>query len=803
MNAIAHELRDAARTIAAQPAFSALVVGVLAAGIACVLFMLVVLNGLVYRPLPFPAPEQLLHLGLADSQDADDLDDVSGHDLAAWRERLAGLAEIGGYQQMTVNLGDATGTERYSGARVTTNLFDLLGSAVRLGRGFTDADGEPGAAPTVLLSDALWRNRFNADPAIIGTSVRINAHPANVIGVMPPDFSFPFKESIWLPATIDAHAARDESGSWSLVARRGATVQLAAIRAALSGWEADARREAPRYFEDLTTGVEPLSFLFVSHIARTIFNVMLLAVILVLLVACANAANLMLTRTLARRQELAVRSALGASRARLMLHLVCQSLLLAAIASAIALPLGWLGAHWVDLSFRSAEEGPPHWMRFDLDATMVGFAVATAIGTGLLTGLLPALRAGSEVNAALRDDSRAVAGGAFARVSRGLVIAEIALSCVLLVSAGVMVRGIGGLQNDDFGIQPNGLLSARVALPETRYAAGETQVALFERLGERLRTEPEVVDASVGTTLPGLLSDREDVVPAGATPDDPRTTVYSGSIDDHFAATYELTLEKGRYFDARDRADGTRVAIVDRTFAERFADGGPVLDRRFTVDPDDETPFDVTVVGVVSRLQLDDLDDPTRPAMLFPFRQQPERFASVAVRTRGEPAAFAQRLVEIVREVEPDAPAYWVRPYDVVIREAIFAQVVLARLFTAFGLISLFLAAAGLYGVLSFSVRQRTREIGVRRALGAPAARLLCGQLGRGVGQLGIGLAIGLALAWPFATLLVGSLKGFDPADPWVYMLVLGALAAVALVAILVPARRALRIDPLIALRHE
>jgi predicted permease len=803
MSVLHLELRNALRSLAAQPGFSALVIGVLAAGLACVLFMLVVLNSMVIRPLPFAAPEQLLHLGFDHPKQSSDLVAAHDRDVHAWQERLAGMADVAAYQEMTVNLGDASGTERYAGARITPNLFNLLGSVPQLGRGFLPSDGKPGAPATVVLSDALWRNRFNADPAISGRHLRVNAADATVIGVMPPDFSFPYKEQVWLAGILDAHAARSDSAEWTVIARRHADTRLAALEATLAAWQTDARREAPRYFEERTVAVEPLSWLFVEPSTRGILNVMLLAVILVLLVACANAANLMLTRALARRQELAVRAALGASRRRLVVHLLCQSLLLATVACAIALPLGWLGAHWVDQMFRSSEEGPPRWMHFALDANLILFAVLAALATGLITGLLPALRAGSSVNEVLRDDSRAVAGGHFAKVSRALVIGEIALSCILLVAAGVLVRGIGGFQDRDFGIRPQGLLTARVGLPEALYPRGEQQIALFERLSERLRNDPEVLDAGMGTTLPGLISSWERVAAAGASADDPRVLAYTGAIDDHFASTYALRLEEGRLFNAADRADTMPVAIVDRTFAERFGGDGPMLGRQFAINPDDPDSATVTVVGVIAPTQLDDLDDPARPAILFPLRQQPARFVSIAVRTRGEPGAFATRLTDIVREVDADAPAYWVRTYDKVMLEAIFGQQVLAKLFTAFGLVALFLAAAGLYGVIAFSVRQRTREIGVRRALGAPTARLLRGLLRSGALQVGVGLALGLGLAWPFARLLVRSLQGFEAADPLVYALVLGALGVVALIAIVLPARRALRVDPVVALRHE
>ncbi|MFZ1222137.1 MAG: ADOP family duplicated permease [Dokdonella sp.] len=803
MRAVTHELKQAARGLLAKPGFSALVIAVLSSGLACVLFMAVLVYGLVIRPLPFAAPEQLLHIGLQKADRPDRLSAVSTHDLIDWQRQLDAVVDVAAYQQQTINLSDEGRAERYAGALITSNLLRVIGVPAQLGRTFTAEDAVPGAPATVILSDAVWRQRYNADPAIIGRVLRMNAGSASVIGVMPADFSYPQKEMLWTPAPLKPGTTRDEGGDWVVIARLRAAAGMSALRAALDNWHADAKAESPRYFEMLGVGVEPLSYLIVDRNTRAIFNVMLVAVLLVLLVACANAANLMLSRTLARRQELAVRAALGASRARLAGHLLGQSLVLAAVAAAIALPVGWAAARWVDQTFRNSEEGPPHWMHFNLDAALIGYTVLAALLTGVISGILPALRAGSQVNATLRDDSRAVAGGAFARISRGLVIGEVAISCVLLVAAGVMVRGIDQFESSDFGIRTDNLLTARIGVPEVKFPSAEAQLAVFDRLEQALRAEPGVIDAGIGTTLPGLIAESRRVLRDGAGPDDAQTVVYFGRIDDHFASTYELGLEEGRFFNSSDDTDSPAVALVDRTFADKLGGGESVLGRRFRIDPDNADAALVTIVGVIRRVQLDDLDDAVRPAMLRPLRQDPARFVSLAIRTQGDPLAFAPRFNEILREVEPDTPAYWVRSYDQVIREGTFGEFVLARLFLVFGGISLFLAGAGVYGVIAFNVRQRTREIGVRRALGAPAANVLRSLLGRGAWQIGLGLLLGLTMAWLFARALVSSLNGFDADNPAVYGAVIGILMLAALIAILVPARRALRVDPLVALRHE
>jgi len=800
------ELKAAFRSITNRPGFSALVVGVLGIGLACMIFMLAMIDGFVIRPLPFAAPEQLLHAGIADSHGGDNLDDVAGRDLIQLRRQLDGSADVAGFSQATVNLSDLDRPERFDGANVSANLWRVLGAAPMLGRDFSSDDERPGAPAVAMLSWDLWQQRYGGDPAIVGREARVNSQPASIIGVMPKGFVYPFKEVVWLPARLSEGKSASADDTYTLVIRRHADVGAAAIKTALDAWLANASREDPDRFRGMHADIEPLAYLTVSRTTRAVLGIMLAAVALVLLVACANAANLLLTRTIGRRHELAVRVALGASRTRLIVHLLAQSLLLSLIAAALALPLALAGVAWQQASFLQAESGPPRWLHLDIDATVIAMAFGAALLTALATGILPALRAAAAAPAQyLRDGSRSVAGGGFARVSRILVIAEIALSCLLLISVGTMVRGIAGLDRLDLGIDIRHLLTARVALFTSTYPNGADQVRLYDRLLDRLRAEPEVAAASVGTVLPARISATREVLANGeaASQDQPAPRVQYGAVEDHFLAAYGIGLQEGRFFDSRDAADGEHVAVVDRRFAEQHAGNGSVVGQRFRLDPRDPNGPTVTVIGVIGRLTLNGPSETPDPTLLVPLRQDPGRIVSIAIRTRGDANAFAPRLNEIMREVDSDTPLYWVRDYATLIRSVTYGERVIAQWFGVFGLIALLLAAAGLYGVMAFSVDQRIREIGVRRALGAPDARVLRSLFARSIVQLGIGLAVGLALGIPFARVVTGMLTSIESGNASVVFGALGLLLFAALLATAIPARRALRVDPMVALRYE
>ncbi|HEY2394921.1 MAG TPA: ADOP family duplicated permease [Rudaea sp.] len=805
MSMLLHELRHAVRAILAQPAFSALVVGVLAAGLACVVFMLAFLDGYVLRPLPFAAPDDLYQAGLLGDGGLGDIFPMSDQDLISSRRHLAQVAEVAGVARSTINLSDLDRPERYNGGHVSANLFGLLGVAPLLGRDFAEADNQPGAAPVAMLSYELWQNRYGGDAGVVGREIRVDAHPATVIGVMPKDFSFPRREAVWVAATLAQAAKRDEYAYW-LVLRRHAGVDAAQLDAAYGTWFDDAAHADPERFRGQHWRVEPLRNMAMDRTTRSMLGMMLAAVFMVLLIACANAANLLLTRTLGRRQELAVRVALGASRSRLIVQLLAQSLLLSLAATAIALALAQVGLRWQQALLRESEFTLA-WLHFDVDARVVLLAFGGALLTAFVSGVLPALHAARVApSAGLQDGNmRSVGSARFARVSRVLVVGEVALSCALVICVGTLVRGIAALQHSDLGIDTDHLLTARVLLPTRAFPTAADQLRLYDHIGERLRADPSVVDASVGTALPGTYYNwARDVLPAGTSAGDAELpTTYLGSVDDHFLAAYGVPLQEGRFFNSGDTASSARVAVADRRFAARFGDGKSIVGRQFRLDPRGAEDTTVTVVGVSGPVNLDAPGGTPSPSLFVPLRQVPFKIASVAVRTRGPALEFAPALADAMREVDADTPLYWVRDYAEIRRSMSFGERVVAQSFTLFGVVALILAGAGLYGVMAFAVGQRMREIGVRRALGASRVAVLRALFTRNFSQLALGLALGLAAGIPFAWQLSASLQTIQPGGVAVVMTALLVLIGAAALAVIVPARRALRVDPMTALRHE
>jgi len=484
--------------------------------------------------------------------------------------------------------------------------------------------------------------------------------------------------------------------------------------------------------------------------------------------------------------------------------LLGQSLMLTMLATLLALPLAQAGISWVVHSFDGTDDGPPPWMDFSVDAGMALIAIAIGFVTALIVGVLPVLRLRTDALAhSLRDGGRSVVGGSVGKLSRFLVAGELALACIVLLTTLVMVRGVAALERTDFGIDANNLLTARIALFEQAYPQDADTTRFFEQLTERLRNEPGVVDAAAGTTLPGLMAEEESMQPEGFTTGEEGPPILRfGAVSQEFIQTLGIEIRAGRGFDARDTATSDPVIVVDEYFAQSIYPGADPIGRRVRIPADGDDARWHTIVGVIKRMQLEDVGDPVRANALVPLTQNPRRFVSVVLRTRGDPALMKPRFQEILRMQDADTPAYWLRTYEEVMHVAMVGERVLSGMFSAFGVVALLLAAAGLYGLIAQLVGQRTREIGVQRALGASGFDVLRNVLGSTLPQIIAGLGIGMLLAIPFASQIEKVLPELTLETLAIVWLVV-ILVGVAVLATLVPARRALAVDPSCALRHE
>lgn len=807
MVAFTNDIRHSLRAIAQQPGNSLLIVGVLALGLAGVFGMLSILKAMVWSPLPFPAADRLVQVGWRDraADFPDDVNSLRGADLLDWRERLAGRAVVAGQGQASINLASGDTVERHDGAFVTANLFSTLGVAPTLGRDFLAEDEQPGAAPVVVLSHDLWRNRFGADPAVVGREVRVNAMPATIIGVMPPRFNFPFREQIWVAASLSPTIANSEDRQFEVfIEPRTEEAAMAPIVGVLEGWIADAQQREPGTWMSRELAMLPMNHYFTDPPTRRLFHVMLMTVALVLLVACANVANMLLARTLARSRDLAVRLSLGATRTRVARLLLGQSLTLTLIATLTALPLAQFGIDWIVSSFDNTDSGPPSWMNFDLDAGMIASAATVGAITALLVGILPVARLRVDaLGQALRDGGRAVVGGSASRLSRWLVAGELALACVVLLTTLVMVRGVERLERIDLGIDPTNLLTARIALFSQDYPDDAQATHFIEQFTDTLRREPGVINATATTTLPGLSAEQESMRPEGFdTGNGAAPPVRLGVVDPAFINTLAIELRAGRGIDSRDRADTDPVIVIDERFARTIYPNSDPLGRRVKIPADGAEARWYTIVGIIEVMQLEDVGDAELPSALMPLAQNPRRIVSVVVRTRDAPALMKPRFQELLRIQDPDTPAYWLRTYEEVMRVAMAGERVLSGMFGAFGLAALVLAGAGLYGLIAQLVGQRTREIGVQRALGANGAAVLRNILRSTMPQVLAGIGVGMLLAVPFANRISSILPEvtLDASAVLLLMLILGSVATVA---VWVPARRALAVDPSVALRCD
>ncbi len=807
MSAWVTELRYAARGLRNSPGVAALAVLALALGLGLTTTMFSIVEGAILRGLPFEGAGRIMHLERNNLSEGIESMEVPLHDYLDWREQQRSFEALAAFHEGTVNLSGTERAERYDGAFITANGLETLGVRPTLGRLFREDEDEPEAGPVLLLSDHVWRDRFDADTAVLGRVLRVNGEQATVIGVMPPGFRFPTAQDVWLPLRMDpAKLARGEGTSLEVFGRLRDGVSRDRAAAEM---QTIARRLAEAYpetNEGVGAVVKPFTDEYIGEEPRAMLWTMLGAVFLVLLIACANVANLLLARAATRQRELAIRSAIGASRLQVIGKLLAEALVLAGAGAALGLALAWVGIRAFNAAV--APSSPPFWIDIGLHPQVLLFVLAVTLASALLSGIVPALQAtGARLNEVLKDESRGSSGLRVGRLSRVLVTAEIALSVGLLVGTGLMIKSVTNLAGVEYGFETESVFSARMGLFEADYPDAESRGRYYERLLPRLRELPGVEAATIATSLPGVWSGGTTFEVEGRSyerPQDHPNARWVAIAPGYFEA-FDVRPLRGRRFDLRDAREAAAVAIVNRSFVARHFPGEDPLGKRIRQGgSEDEEPWR-TIVGVVPDMHLQGVqnpeDDPS--GMYVPLAQADPRFTYVALRSGGDAMTLANPARAAVAAVDPDIPLYWVQSVQAAIDETTWYYRVFGTLFAVFGAVALFLASVGLYGVMSASVGSRTVEMGIRMALGAKGKDVVRLVLRQGLVQIAIGLAVGVGLAFLLARGLDILLYRVGAWDPATFLLIAAVIVATGLLASWIPALRATRVEPMTALRYE
>ncbi|HEY4301696.1 MAG TPA: ABC transporter permease [Candidatus Didemnitutus sp.] len=829
----AQDLRIGLRVLIKEKSFCALSIFVLALGICAVTTQFAVVNGVLIRGPSFPHPEQLVDARLVDPKDFSpgnfnsQVTTTDFVDLKARQKSFDGfVAYLNG---STINLTYNGAPLRLAGGYITWDFFRVLGVKPALGRDFLAEEDQPGGSKSIILSDATWKTTFGGDPEVIGRAVRVNGRAGTIVGVMPPHFAFPSTEQLWTPVNTEfPPKARNDRNiqTVNIIGRLRAGVSIAQANTEFSILAKNFAREFPEDKQYSMGWVRPLIDSFTGPQLRGLLYMMLAFCVGVLLIACVNVMNMQFARAALRAKELAIRSSLGATRGRLVRQMLTESLLVATLGSIAGIGLSFWATDWVDAAVRNSQNAPPAWMTFTIDGWVLTFVVAVTLAAALISGFVPALLA-SRANASdvLKESGRGNTGRAVGAVTRSLVALQIFLACVLLLGAVMQVQSIVKQENIDYGYDTGGVLSARLGLMEGDYPTNDSRVTFFEKLIRSLRTEPGIDSVALTNRFQMVFSGNGPIEIDGRQykDDKDRPVVNFENVTDSYFATTGQHLLEGRDFTLDDNDLKQPVAIVNATFAHKQFGNESPIGRRFRPVGNNGTLFDQwrTIVGVVSDVRM--LQPfPTKndnSGYYTPFNAavygdgKPVinglQFATILLKTRGggHPETFAPELQRAVNRVDPNLPLYFVGTPKVNIQGFVGQVRVIAIMFTVFGAVAMFLASVGLYGVTSFSVNQRTQEFGIRMALGADRGLILGLVLRQGIWQLAVGLGLGIGLALLIATVFNAGITGFlfnvNPRDPVTYAGVALLLSVVTLIASFIPARRATRVDPMVALRSE
>jgi putative ABC transport system permease protein len=817
MSGLPQDARYALRLLRRQPSFAVFVIVTLAVGIAANSAVFSVVNGVALKPLPFDESDRLVAIwGRFDPESGFNFPQfvLSNPEYLDYRNNARAVGEMAAYQTRSTTVRvPGSDPERVPSASVTSSFLPLLRVQPALGRGFTAEEDSPSGAAVAVLSHGYWQARFGGDPSVIGRVVSMNGVPTEIIGVMPRSFAYPRRDTeIWLPLKLDpANPGNRQGHGTRAIGRLAPGVELATARAELQSLMADWKARYP----DIHTGhylfIRPL----LDDVAGTIRPALLLllaATGFVLLIVCANIASVVMARGEARVREMAIRAALGAEGRRLVRLSMVESAILAVIAGALGLALGYAGVRVllaIDPSSlpRSAEIG--------LDMRMVGFAAAASLLSAVLFGLMPAIRgARADLQSTLRESSQATTAGSGRQwFRRSLVVTEVALSVVLVIGAGLMLRSFSRLLTIDMGFRSDGLLTAAIAPPQKDYQEPARVEAFYAALIERLRGQAGITAVSAGTTVPlwtdqGVWDFEIEGKPkpaAGALAWNAAAVV----VRPGYFETLGVPVARGRSFNSQDDARAQVVAIINDAMARTFFAGEDPIGRRIRIAGTSGPDSWMTIVGISGNMRTESLQEAPRPSYYF-LQVQAPRFGegaftqmSILARTTGSPDAVITALRTAVRELDPTVAVYDIQTADAIIDRSVASRRFTSLLLGLFASIGLVLGASGIYGVLAYTVARRTHEIGIRRALGAPAAVVAREVVGGGMRPVLAGLVLGLIASYWTSRYWSTQLFNVSATDPQVYVMVVIGVLLVGLAATIVPVRRAVRVSPMVALRAE
>jgi putative ABC transport system permease protein len=796
-----NDLRLSLRVLLKNPGFTAVAIAMLALGIGVNATVFTVTDAVLFKGFPVVKDnDRLLYI----SNGGCCVSYPDFEDIRAQAKSFDGMGITHGIGRV---VSDQTGfPENIDVTEVSADTFRLTGEQPILGRDFVASDQIPGSASVAMLNYGFWERRYAKDPSIIGRSVRMNGSATTIVGIMPPGFTFPQKVDIWVPLLKTERVLnRENTDTWFAFGRLKDGVDFQSAKTEVEGIVKRLENEYPLTDLRQHLVVQHFHEFFIGPNAAALYGSMWGAVSFVLLIACANLANLLLARAIGRSREISVRIALGAGRWRIIRQLLIESLMLSGLGGFF----GWWLAQWGVETYALAMTRKSSWLIIDysMDHRVLVYLIAISIGTGIVFGLAPALRLSKlDVNAALKDGSRGATGSGRGKyLSAILVTGEIALAVVLLAGAGVMIRSFLKIHNADIGVNTAGILAGSVDLPAAKYSSAEQKIAFFDALIGRLQATPGVESVAMAETLPSWGSSKYPYELAGAPPSTygSRPILRALKVSPGYFLTLGATVLSGREFTAADNLSAPPVAIVNRLFATQYWHDEDPLGKRLRLF-DQKTPGPwLTVVGVASNIVQDDMNRQRLDPMVYlPYRQEPGGGMWIMARTQIPPASLATAFRREVQNLDAYVPVYGA--FAMADRlERFWDSRFYGTLFLIFAAIALLLASIGLYTVVANSVSQRTQELGIRMAIGASSGDILKLVLSQGMLPLGIGLVIGLTASFAVNQILKAALVNVSPSDPITLIAASAALIFAAALGCLIPALRAMRVDPVIALRHE